>query len=42
MAILLIGIAVRISGNRTAGGDLLILGALVLVVVLRLGGLRRR
>ena len=32
MLILLIGVAIRIAGNRAAGADILILGALVLIL----------
>jgi hypothetical protein len=42
MLILLIGVAIRIAGNRSLGGDVLVLGALVLLIVARLGGITRR
>ena len=37
---LLAGVAIRLAGNRPLGGDVLILGALILVIS-RLGVIRR-
>jgi hypothetical protein len=41
MLLVLVGVAIRIAGNRPVGGGILLLGVLVLFIVARLGGLRR-
>jgi hypothetical protein len=41
MLILLVGVAIRIAGNRPLGGDILLLGALVLILS-RIGSITRR